>query len=325
MLIRGDAMNELFSAALACMGILCAGGAGVNLWTVFDFQRRCDRYRAHIRDGQNDALSAGTNVGAGSQAPAFDVWIIKRIVSTSRMLSLGHGVRLIPDRFIYATWISEHAKAAGISNEVTPEGFCETRLRMAIFGGVIGVIVGCMISFELAALLFVVGVVIGWRLASRAVRHLTQWRAQEMESHLPEMLDVVALGMRSGLSFDRSLSLYIDHFDTLLAKAFDLAQKQWTCGLIPRDEALCQLAASYDSTTFGRVIESIVRSLRFGSSMVESLEAASTEARASYRAAKQEQVAKAPVKMMIPTGVFILPAMLILVLGPVLLELVGGF
>ena len=33
----------------------------------------------------------------------------------------------------------------------------------------------------------------------------------------------------------------------------------------------------------------------------------------------------APVKMMMPTGALILPAMLLLVLGPVLLELANGF
>ena len=38
----------------------------------------------------------------------------------------------------------------------------------------------------------------------------------------------------------------------------------------------------------------------------------------------EERVAKAPVKMMIPTGTLILPAMLLLVLGPVLLELMEG-
>lgn len=36
-------------------------------------------------------------------------------------------------------------------------------------------------------------------------------------------------------------------------------------------------------------------------------------------------MAKAPVKMMMPTGALILPAMLLLVLGPVLLELANGF
>lgn len=43
-----------------------------------------------------------------------------------------------------------------------------------------------------------------------------------------------------------------------------------------------------------------------------------------HRAQVEERVAKAPVKMMVPTGTLILPAMLLLVLGPVLLELMEG-
>ena len=84
------------------------------------------------------------------------------------------------------------------------------------------------------------------------------------------------------------------------------------------------VARSYDSQIFKRIIETIIRSVRFGSSMVESLEEQSAEARLTYRTRREEQVAKAPVKMMIPTGTLILPAMLILVVGPVLLELMGG-
>ena len=85
------------------------------------------------------------------------------------------------------------------------------------------------------------------------------------------------------------------------------------------------MSDSYASVMFSRVIENIVRSLRFGSSLAESLEAAASEARSAYRARKQEQVAKAPVKMMVPTGALMLPAMLLLVVGPVLLELMEGF
>ena len=76
---------------------------------------------------------------------------------------------------------------------------------------------------------------------------------------------------------------------------------------------------------FARVVENVVRSLRFGSSLAESLEAAAAEARTQFRSRKQEQVAKASVKMMVPTGALMLPAMLLLVLGPVLLELMEGF
>ena len=142
-----------------------------------------------------------------------------------------------------------------------------------------------------------------------------------MECDLSEMLDVVALGMRSGMSFDRSLDLYTGYFRTQLADAFRSAQRQWACGLASRPEALREVADSYAA----RVIENIVRSLRFGATMADNLEDAAREARSGYKARRQEAVAKAPVKMMVPTGVLILPAMLMLVLGPVLLELAGGF
>lgn len=141
----------------------------------------------------------------------------------------------------------------------------------------------------------------------------------------PEMLEVVALGLRSGLSFDRSLQLYAEHFDTLLSRSCASTQRQWSLGLVTREQALRDLAATFDSPLFARVVENVVRSLRFGSSLAESLEAAAAEARTQFRSRKQEQVAKASVKMMVPTGALMLPAMLLLVLGPVLLELMEGF
>lgn len=65
-------------------------------------------------------------------------------------------------------------------------------------------------------------------------------------------------------------------------------------------------------------------SLRFGTSLGEVLEQSAEQARAARKAQVEERVVKAPVKMMIPTGTLILPAMLLLVLGPVLLELMEG-
>jgi tight adherence protein C len=69
----------------------------------------------------------------------------------------------------------------------------------------------------------------------------------------------------------------------------------------------------------------MVRSLRFGTSIAESLEASAAEARETHKARMEERVAKVAVKMMLPVGGLILPAMLLLVLGPVLLELMEGF
>ena len=68
-----------------------------------------------------------------------------------------------------------------------------------------------------------------------------------------------------------------------------------------------------------------MRAVRRGTSLTGVREDAASQSRATYRAALEERVAKAPVKMMLPTGTLILPAMLLMVMGPVLLELAGGF
>lgn len=221
-------------------------------------------------------------------------------------------------------WFDKSAPVAGLVGEVTAEGFAEARARLALLFGAIGFVVGLLFSAELAIVLALVGCYLGWRAPAQAIVGRTKWRAHETERHLPEMLNVVALGMRSGLSFDTSLKLYAEHFDTVLARELANAQQQWTSGLVRRDEALRTVAATYDSAIFARVVETIIRSIRYGSSMVQSLESDAAEARSSYQTERQERIAKAPVKMMIPTGVLILPAMLVLVMGPVLLELMGG-
>ncbi len=232
---------------------------------------------------------------------------------------------LAPAVLRHRPWIERWAAPAGLEGQLSSAGFWEARVRMGVAGAFLGAVAGLLVSFELAVCLMVAGLVVGWRALPWAIRQRVRKRAEGMERDLSEMLDVVALGMRSGLSFDRSLQLYTEHFHTLLADSFRSAHRQWTCGLAPRDEALRSVAASYASPLLGRVVENVVRSLRFGSALAGNLEDAAREARLGYRARKQEQVAKAPVKMMIPTGVLILPAMLILVLGPVLLELAGGF
>lgn len=95
--------------------------------------------------------------------------------------------------------------------------------------------------------------------------------------------------------------------------------------MIDRNEGLRQVARSYDSALFDRFAENVIRSIRFGTSMSDSLSLLAVEARAIRKAKLEERVAKAPVKMLLPVGTLILPAMLILVMGPIMLDLMKGF
>lgn len=255
-----------------------------------------------MRDGMQGAFASGGSVGIRVLDGSIP-WL--RPISSSK-------------------WFCAHVDRTGLEGRISEGGFCSTRIRLTLTFGAVAAVIGAIFSGELCAVMLIVGCVLGWRAPKRALEHRIEGRTYQMEHHLPEMLDVIALGMRSGLSFDASIRLYTSHFKTYLARELSNAQKQWLSGLEHRDEALRRIARSYDSQIFRRIIETIIRSVRFGSSMVESLEEQSAEARLTYRTRREEQVAKAPVKMMIPTGTLILPAMLIMVVGPVLLELMGG-
>lgn len=311
----------LMKGALVAAAAASGGGAGLCAWMAC--HRHAQRARLVRRArGTEDAQGAGApKLAEGS----LDERVIAYAQSLSHRLALKGAHSRVPRALSGVAAFEKGAATAGLQGTVSADGFAEARLRLALGAAAAGAVVGAVFSFELMALLAVTGAVAGWQALPRAVRKRRARRTLEMERHLPEMIDVVAMGMRSGLSFDRSLGLYVQYFPTMLAEAFGAAQRQWAHGLMRRDDALRALAKTYDSPVFGRVIESIVRSLRFGSSLAVSLETLAAEARASYRAQRQEQVAKAPIKIMVPTGTLILPAMLILVLGPVLLELMGDF
>lgn len=305
----------------ALMGIACAAAfaAGVMGMGLAGSWRAAARRRAARARALDEALPLE---GAGG---------LERGVIRLAM-RLGHPGRGAPPRAPARTprrgrkgsSSTDLVKRAGLEGRVDEDGLRAARLRLAGMGAAAGAVVGAIISLEMGLLLAAVAAAAGLYAPTWALRRLERERALELERSLPEMLEVVALGLRSGLSFDRSFQLYSMHFPSSFARSCASAQKSWSLGLRTRDEALRELAQSYRSDQLERTAERIVRSLRFGSALAPDLEAAAAEARARRRSQVEERVAKAPVKMMVPTGALILPAMLILILGPILLELMQG-
>lgn len=314
--------------ALAVSAAIFSTLAGFNIWKAFEAWNRSKRHKAALEHNSELAARKGAHGSAlsdtSNSASSFSEMMVNYMKQTTRDISLKRGIRFTHNFAFRSRWFDENAQLAGLSSSIGASAFTETSIKLCILGACIGAVLGLMFSAQLAVVLMIVGAYFGLEAPSRAISGYVKWRAHQTERHLPEMLDVITLGMRSGLSFDTALALYSDHFDTILSKELANAQRQWTSGLIRRDEALRKVAASYDSVIFGRTTETIVRSIRYGSSMISSLESDAAEARSAYQSQREERIAKAPVKMMIPTGVLILPAMLMLVLGPVLLELMGG-
>ncbi|MCL2025088.1 MAG: type II secretion system F family protein [Coriobacteriia bacterium] len=146
----------------------------------------------------------------------------------------------------------------------------------------------------------------------------------EISRELPNMIDMITLSVSAGLSFDKALQSYAQQSDTILSRTFGQALTYWQTGLKLRSEALDDVASQLESEQVNRFVASIQQSLTLGTALVYALEAQGSEARAARKAYLETQIAKTPVKMLLPMAACILPSMLLLLLGPVVLDIMRG-
>ena len=170
--------------------------------------------------------------------------------------------------------------------------------------------------------------VVAWVLARKAPGLLQRRKQQQLRSacdgQLDILADVVALGVRAGLSFDAALDVYCAKFDGVLSQQLQTARTAYASGMASREQALQDAAVRVDSKALQRFVETSTQAVRYGSPLAELLVKFSADVRRERHAHVEQQVARAPVKMLIPLGTCILPALLLLVAGPVMLQFLGS-
>lgn len=133
-----------------------------------------------------------------------------------------------------------------------------------------------------------------------------------------EMIDIIRLGLLAGLSFDAALELYCEGREGALSERMSQARLSWQTGLATREEALLQAARDLDVRALETFAMAVGQALELGAPLAETLQSQSKEIRAEHRADVERQIERAPVKLLIPTGTLILPALLLSILGPLL-------
>lgn len=148
-------------------------------------------------------------------------------------------------------------------------------------------------------------------------------RRSQALRQLPTMLDVVTLGLTAGLSFDSALELYCTRYDTELAAGLREAMLTWRIGARSRSDALADLAERLDVAALRRFAAAVSQALAFGSPLAAALEQQAQAIRDEQRSELEAEIERVPVKMLIPLGTLIVPAMLLAILGPLLGSSIG--
>lgn len=133
-----------------------------------------------------------------------------------------------------------------------------------------------------------------------------------------EMVDIVRLGLLAGLSFDASLGLYCEGATGEVARRLGQALLSWQTGLETRGSGLLGAARDLGVRELEAFAVAVTQAIELGAPLAETLEGQGRDMRLAHRAEVERQIERAPVKLLIPVGTLILPALLLSILGPLL-------
>ena len=175
-------------------------------------------------------------------------------------------------------------------------------------------------AFIQSMVIGVIGAIIGGVLPFVVLNNMITKRKKEIRQQLPEFLDLLCVSVQAGLSFEGAVSKIASRMKGPLIEEFKHMQRDGQMG-IPRKTALQQMSKRCDLEEMYLFTASIIQAERLGTSMANTLTNQADNMRERHRQYVKAQALKAPVKIIFPLIIFILPAIFIVVLLPTLMSL----
>jgi tight adherence protein C len=140
----------------------------------------------------------------------------------------------------------------------------------------------------------------------------------QMGAHVPDLVEVLVATTEAGLSPLMAFQRAAETTGGPLGRELRLAAREIDLGASWR-VSLDALVERTDVPSLRRLALALSRSSRLGTSLTVALRSVATELRAERRLRAEEAARRAPVKMLFPLVFLILPAFLLLTVGPVVL------
>ena len=143
-----------------------------------------------------------------------------------------------------------------------------------------------------------------------------------IRAQLPDTLDLLSVCMEAGLSFDASLLKVSERMEGPLIDELVTVFKQIQLGK-SRNDALKALSDSTDVDELKTFVSAVIQANTLGIPITNVLAAQADQLRVAKREKIREVAAKVPTKMTIPTVLLILPAIICVIMGPVIINVIG--
>ena len=222
--------------------------------------------------------------------------------------------------------ISEKLLHAGFDSSAAQTLFGASRVAAVVVIPLLGLLLAPSQGGTARILVISMSVLIGIVAPTAVLDRLAERRRERIRRGVPDALDLLVVCVEAGVSLDASLlRVSRDMAGIHPQLAFELGQvvRKVSAG-IPRERALQQLPKRTGVEELRTLVASLIQCERLGSSIARVLRINAETLRLRRKQAIEKQAAEAALKMMIPLGLFLLPAILIIAVGPLLVSLVSN-
>jgi tight adherence protein C len=253
-------------------------------------------------------------LGAGREAPSLMKIFRLPIMVFSDLAS---GMRMQARREKY----QKDLQSLGLEKVVTVDQLIALKLTLFFVAGVYAVgllIAGIPWFFGLLLLGF------GWMYVDLWLRDKIAKRKREIKSQLPFVLDMLTLSVEAGLEFTAAVSKIVTKMDpSPLREELTIFLRQMQLGM-SRREALRAMAERLNMPQINSMSSSLIQAAEMGSSVGGALRTQSEIMNAERFVEAEKKGAEASQKMLFPMVMFIIPATMLIILGPLVISYIYG-
>ncbi|MBD8869152.1 type II secretion system F family protein [Nocardioides donggukensis] len=186
------------------------------------------------------------------------------------------------------------------------------------------VAIGGDLSLPVRILIVVLGTAVGFQAPNIYLYNVASKRNALMLKELADALDLLTISVEAGLGFDAAVQQVARNTEGPLSMEFGRVLQEMQIGR-GRADALRGLG---QRTTLGDVksfVGAMVQADSFGIPIGQVLRVQSQEIRMKRRQRAEEKAGQIPVKIMVPVILFILPCLLLVVMGPAVISVTQNF
>ncbi|MEY4615798.1 MAG: hypothetical protein RJB66_758 [Pseudomonadota bacterium] len=259
---------------------------------------------------------------SGDDRPKPKSQVIAKSLPLVHQFTLKYAVKIRDPN--YRKKVEKTLLTAGMSREITIDEFIGLRFLFGFMFPLFLLMMNFALEMELPAAMFVILPPLGYMLPDIHAKGVRDQRVVSVRGDLPFFIDLLALSTEAGLDFIGAIQRIVDKASgSILAEELSVVLQDIKLGS-SRIDSMRRLAQRLDMSEITSFVAVLADADATGASINQVLKDQSVQMRLERFVRAEKAGARASQLILVPIVLFILPAVFIMVFGPVALQFESG-